>query len=93
MLLLCNKQPVWTQVLYHLCSHRENHNEIMLCEDDVIITEPRKVGEMFNDYFIKVTEDIEILENINGLAISDILDMYKDHYSVLKIAYKHDGQL
>ncbi len=71
----------------------ENENEIMLYKDDVIITEPGKVGEVFNDYFIKVTEDIGIRENIDGLTISDILDMYKDHHSVLKIANNHDGQL
>ncbi len=76
-----------------MSSKGENHNEIMLCEDDVIITEPEKVGEVFNDYFIKVTEDIGIRENINGSTISDILDMYTDHHSVLKIANNHDGQL
>ncbi len=43
-----------------MSSKGENHYEIMLCEDDVIITEQRKVGEVFNDYSVKVTEDIGI---------------------------------
>ncbi len=76
-----------------MSSKGESQNEIMLCEDDVIITEPEKVRELFNDYFIKVTECIGIHENINGSTISDILDMYKDHHNVLKIANTHDGQL
>ncbi len=83
----------WQTIRPFMSSKGENHNETMLCEDDVIITEPGKVGEVFNDYFIKVTEDIGIRENVNRLTISDILDMYKDHHSVLKIANNHDGQL
>ncbi len=54
----------WQTIRPFMSSKGENHNEIMLCEDDVIITEPGKVGEVFNDYFIKVTEDIRRHENI-----------------------------
>ena len=48
---------------------------------------------MFNDYFVTVTEDIGINENIKGLTIPDILEKYKDHPSIMKITNNHDGQL
>ncbi len=63
------------------------------CTEQTFLPELRKIREVFNDYFINVIEDIGIRENINGLTISDILDMYKDCHSVLKIANNHDGQL
>ncbi len=83
----------WQTIRPFMSSKGESDNEIMLFEDNVIITEPGKVGKVFNDYFIKVTEDMGIHEHINGLTISYILDMYKDHHSVLKITNNHDGHL
>ncbi len=39
-----HSKPFWQTIGPFMSSKGENHNEIILCEDDVIITEPRKVG-------------------------------------------------
>ncbi len=64
----------------------------MLCEGDSIITDPKQVGEIFNEYFITVVDQIGITEDIEGLSIHDICEKYSDHPSVCSIANKHHGK-
>ena len=64
---------------------RGNSN-IMLMENESIVSNDAKVCDIFNEYFANVTDSIGT-ESIltDDERIEDIIDMYSDHESVVKI--------
>ncbi len=52
----------------------ETHHAIMLCKDDIIVSNQGIVATIFNNYFITATDGIVITEDINGLSIPEIIE-------------------
>ncbi len=71
----------------------ETHHEMMLCKDDKIVSDLEIVTSMFNDYFTTVTDGIGITEEINGISITEIIEKYKGHPSIIKIENKYSGNI
>ncbi len=71
----------------------ETYHEIMLCKDDIIVSDPEIMASMFNDYFTTVTDGIGITKEINGIWITEIIEKYKSHLSNIKISNKYSGNL
>ena len=62
------------------------NNNITLIENEHIITNPKKVCDIFNDYFISAAEDLKEKININTeTPIDEIVKAYADHPSINKI--------
>jgi len=82
----------WQTVRPFMSSKGDDQNEIMLCENDQILSDPKIVGDVFNDYFITATKNIGINEDIKGLTIPYIIDKYKTHPSIININKKYNGR-
>ena len=51
----------------------QSNNKIVLVEDDDIISDDIEVAEMFNSFFVMVTESLGIKENIDNISGAKLL--------------------
>ena len=71
----------------------QSNNKIVLVEDDEIISDDTEVAEIFNSFFVTVTESLGIKENNDNISgtegISDPIEKsiqkYSNHPSILRI--------
>lgn len=73
----------------------DRHRDLILVENDKIISKEKEVAEKMNDYFIDIVEDLEIecfnhtnsddIEPTFLNEIENIIYKYKNHPSILKI--------
>ena len=69
----------WPTVKPFLSKNCVNNNDnIFLCEDEVLITEPDKVCNVFNNFYVNVANDI-------GQDAGNYKDDFSDHPSILAI--------
>ena len=64
---------------------------MMLSENDQIISDETTIADTMNKYFINITKKLKLKQSeteINGLSLSEILDKYKEHQSIVKIRFK-----
>ena len=64
-----------------------NANDIILHENDNIVTDPSRVSELFNDDFSSVAMDIGFDDCVT--SVSDAVAKHISHPSVVKIRYKY----
>ena len=71
---------------------KSNNQNIMLYENNSLISDPQQVADNFNEYFINITNDSCEPENINDMKITEIVNHYSDHPSIKLIKEKsnHD---
>ena len=89
--LLCDSKKFWKNVKPLLSDKQcKSDRNIVLIENDTIITEDETVAEKLNNFFLKSVETLDIkhytapLENRNE-NLDYIIEYYKNHPSVLKI--------
>ena len=61
---------------------------MMLSEKDQIISYETNVADTMNKYFVNITKKLKLKlteTETNELILSEILDRYKDHQSIVKI--------
>ena len=61
---------------------------MMLSENDQIIPDETTIADTMNKYFVNITKKLKLKQTeteINGRSLSDILDKYKDHQSIVKL--------
>ena len=60
---------------------------MMLSENDQIISDETTIADTMNKYFVNITKKLKLKQTeteINELSLSEILDSYKDHQSIVK---------
>ena len=62
-------------------------NKIMISEKDCIVSDDRRVSEVFNEHFINTTQTLDLKQSIMSTATSlpEIIETFKDHPSIRKI--------
>ena len=68
---------------------------MMLSENDQIISDETTIADTMNKYFVNITKKLKLKQSeteINELSLSEILDKYKDHQSIVKIRSKMNGE-
>ena len=83
-------QKFWKAIKPFLTSKQPTNNNIILKEDDKIITDEREICDIFNDYFSHVAMDIGFKDDIpdDFLTADDfarIIDKHCNHPSIIKI--------
>ena len=71
----------------------QSNNKIVLVEDDEIISDDTEVAEIFNSFFVTVTESLGIKENNDNISgtegildpIEKSIQKYSNHPSILRI--------
>ena len=64
---------------------------MMLSENDQIISDETTIADAMNKYFVNITQKLKLKKSeteINELSLSEILDKYKDHQTLLKYNLK-----
>ena len=72
-----------------------NCNKMMLSENDQIISDETTIADTMNKYFVNITKKLKLKQSeteINELSLSEILDKYKDHQSIVKIRSQMNGE-
>ena len=67
----------------------------MLSENDEIVSEETAIADTMNKYFVNITRKLKLKPTeteINEFSLSEILDKYKDHQSIVKIRCKMNGE-
>ena len=91
--LVTDNWKFWKTVKPALSDKFQSNNKIVLVEDDEIISDDIEVAEIFNRFFVTVTESLGIKENNDNISDTEgILDpieksvqRYSNHPSILKI--------
>ena len=91
--LVTDNRKFWKTVKPALSDKCQSNNKIVLVEDDEIISDDIEVAEIFNRFFVTVTESLGIKENNENISDTEgILDpieksvqRYSNHPSILKI--------
>ena len=72
-----------------------NCNKMMLSENDQIISDETTIADTMNKYFVNITKKLKLKQSkteINELSLSEVLDKYKDHQSIVKILSQMNGE-
>ena len=91
--LVTDNRKFWKTVKPALSDKCQSNNKIVLVEDDEIIFDDTEVAEIFNSFFVTVTESLGIKENNDDISDTEgILDpieksiqKYSNHPSILRI--------
>ena len=68
---------------------------MMLSENDQIISDETTIANTMNKYFVNITKQLKLKQSetkINEPSLSEILDKYKDHQSIVKIRSPMNGE-
>ena len=86
------KKTFWKAVKPYLSNKVKTTSNIILVENEVIISDKNKIAEIMNDYFVNITKELNIphpnpvLEEYEGAdRIDKIIFLYREHPSVIKI--------
>ena len=62
-------------------------NKIMISEKDCIVSDDRRLSEIFNEHFINITKTLDLKPSIipTTKSLPEIIETFKDHPSVKKI--------
>ena len=83
-------QKFWKTIKPFLTSKQPSSNNIILKEDDEIITDEREICDIFNNFFSHVAMDIGFKDDIpddfqTADGFARIIDKHSNHPSVIKI--------
>ena len=85
---LNDNKTFWKTIKPFFSDKGINSLKLMLIENDTIVTEETDLVEIINDYFINITDKLELKQdaflNDNG-KISTVIEFYKHHLSINKI--------
>ena len=68
---------------------------MMLSENDQIISDETTIADTMSKYFVNITNKLKLKQSeteINELSLSEILDKYKDHQSIVEIRPQTNGK-
>ena len=65
----------------------------VIFEKDFIVSDDRKLSEIFNTYFINITKILDLKPSItsSNKSIPEIIETFKDHPSIKKIFFFKKG--
>ena len=72
-----------------------NCNKMMLSENDQMISHEKTITDTMNKHFVNITKKLKFKQSeteIDELLLSEILDKYKDHQSIVKMPFQMNGE-
>ena len=83
--LITDNKQFWKSVKPLFSDKIKTQSKIVLVENDEIISDDRQVAEIFNNYFVTVTETLGITENLDNIrsteGIIDPVDIAIEKYA------------
>ena len=90
MKLITDNEEFWKTVKPLFSDKIKTQNKIVLVENDEVISDDRQVAEIFNNYFVTVTETLGIAENLDNVRstegiidpVEKAIEKYANHPSI-----------
>ena len=92
---ISDSKKFWKTIKPFFSDKGLNCNKMMLSENDQIISDETTIADTMNKYFVNITKKLKLKQSeteINELSLSEILDKYKDHQSIVKIRPQMNGK-
>ena len=77
-----NSKDFWKTVSPFISNVKKSCVDISLLENDHIISCPKKVSNIFNEFFINVTKDLAEPDVVSEMSIPDVVNYYDNHKSI-----------
>ena len=77
-----NSKDFWKTVSPFISNVKKSCVDISLLENDHIISCPKKVSNIFNEFFINVTKDLAEPEIVSEMSVVDVVNYYNNHKSI-----------
>ena len=84
---LKDKKKFWKTIKLHFVNKELNSNRPFLKEKGDIISNEKQLASVMNNFFIKITKDLELKEDnsSNANILEDVLKVFNSHPSVERI--------
>ena len=92
---ISDSKKFWKTIKPFFSDKGLNCNKMMLSENDQIISDETTIADTMSKYFVNITNKLKLKQSeteINELSLSEILDKYKDHQSIVKIRSPMNGE-
>ena len=91
--LITDNKKFWKTVKPLFSDKIKTQNKIVLVENDDVISDDRQIAEIFNNYFVTVTETLGIAENLDNVRstegiidpVEKAIEKYANHPSIKTI--------
>ena len=82
-----NNENFWRNIRPYFSDKGNFSNKIMISEKDYIVSDDRRLSEIFNTHFINITKALDLKSSIISANKSapEIIETFKDHSSIKKI--------
>ena len=90
---LTDNRKFWRAIKLVFAEKIKTTPSITLEENGELISDDRKIAELFNSYFISITKELGIQQDIAHISVTDgindpidkAIEKYKNHQSIIKI--------
>ena len=85
--LVSGNKNCWRTIKPYLSDSGNFSNKIMTSEKDCIISDDRRLSQIFNEHFINITKTLDLKSSIISTTTSlpEIIETFKDHPSIKNI--------
>ena len=85
--LVSGNNNFWRAIKPYFSDKDNFSNKIMISEKDCIVSDDRRLSEIFNEHFINITKTLDSKPSISPTttSIPEIIETFKDHPSIKKI--------
>ena len=93
-LIITNRKPYfWKKIKSFFSDKGLQTNNIILKDKNRLVTDSSIIANTFNNYFINITNTLNLKPfTPKSKSLFDLLKLYEDHFSVLKIKEKYKMQ-
>ena len=83
-----NSRSFWQTIRPFITDKVNSSNDIMLKEEETIVTKNVEIADIFSEYYHNITDSIGINETCENISVNDIINKYDDHASIRLIKEK-----
>ena len=85
--LVSGNKNFWRTIKHYFSGKGNFSNKIMIPEKDCIVSDDRRLSEIFDEHFFNITKTLDLKPSTIPITTSlpEIIDTFKDHPSIKKI--------
>ena len=92
--LVSDNKNVWRNIKPYFTDKGNFSNEIVISEKNCIVSDDRRLSEIFNTHFINITKILDLKQTIisTNKSVPEVIETFKDRPSIKKkIFFKKGG--
>ena len=84
--LVSGNKNFWQTIKPYFSDEGNFSNKIIISEKDCIVSDERRLSQLFNEHFINITKTLHLKPSIISTTTSrpEIIETFKDHPSIKK---------